>query len=107
MVARRRVDFLDAAENERLRRTLDSLPETKLTERRAMLKDAHLLETALATDRVVISRDEIVRALFHRASKMIGDLRRLHWANPEISAEAVHSWIRAGAKAEARRALGA
>lgn len=107
MVARRKVDFLAAHENERIREGLQALPGTKIAERRAMLKDAHLLEAALLTDRVVISRERIVRALFHRAAEAIADLRRVHWANPEIAEDEVQTWLRAGAKTEARRTLGA
>lgn len=66
MVARKRVislgDITDNGLRERLATTC-----TLVRERRAILKDTHLVEAACQTDRIVISRDETVRDLFRRA----------------------------------------
>lgn len=71
-----------------------------------MVKDAHLLEVAIVTDHVVISRDEEVRRLFRSASSGYAAIQRVLWGNPEMEDEEVVTWLRAGAKAESRRALG-
>jgi hypothetical protein len=71
-----------------------------------MEKDAHLLEAALLTDRIVISCDEKVRVLFRAACREVHEIRQVHWANPEKEDEAVADWVREGARVEARRQLG-
>jgi hypothetical protein len=73
---------------------------------RAIAKDIHLLEAALATDRIVISRDEEVRRLFREACGEVREIRQVSWANPEIEVEGVADWVREGARAEAKRRLG-
>jgi len=72
----------------------------------AMQKDVHLIEAALATDRIVISLDDTVRRLFAGASVNIRELRPVVWANPATEGEELLNWIKAGAKDEKERRLG-
>jgi hypothetical protein len=104
MVAARRIDLLGEVRDDRFRaKLLPSAPSE--AKKQAMEKDAHLLEAALQADRIVISCDEIVRALFQDACSAVAEIRTVHWANPEIEAEEVVPWLRAGARAEAKRRL--
>ncbi|HEX6902720.1 MAG TPA: hypothetical protein VF789_23585 [Thermoanaerobaculia bacterium] len=77
-----------------------------IRDRRAILKDAHLLEAACQTDRIVISRDETVRDLFRRACPEIKEIRDICWANPEVEDERVVDWLESGARSEPARQLG-
>ncbi|MGI8549388.1 MAG: hypothetical protein ACR2PL_01130 [Dehalococcoidia bacterium] len=72
-----------------------------------MLKDAHLLEAALATDMTVASLERRVRGHFTRASEQIAEIQEIVWANPAREAEEqVILWLRQGAPAERARMLG-
>src|SRR4051812_47317963 len=104
MVATRRMDHLGEVRDGGFRaRLLPCAPSKK--KREAMEKDAHLLEAALQTDRIVISCDEKVRGLFQNACSAVSEIRAVHWANPEIEAEEVIPWLQDGAQAEAKRRL--
>jgi len=106
MFARRKIRKVEAAEDPQLRRgvlqTGDSARKVA-----AMEKDLHLIEAALDADRIVISLDETVRALFAHAAHAVVKLREVCWCNPDQPHEAVGSWIRHGAKWEYSRRLGA
>lgn len=106
MFAGRRVEILEHVGDKRFRANLLECAPSK-TKRQAMEKDAHLLEAALRADRIVISCDEKVRALFQDACSEVHEIRTVHWANPEIEAEEVVPWLQAGARAEAKRRLSA
>ena len=66
-------------------------------------KDVHLVEAALKTDHIVISRDEKARTLFQKASEEIGELKRIVWTNPVREEEHVKDWLSKGAKLEKSR----
>lgn len=70
-----------------------------------MLKDAHLLEAALATDGIVASRDEKARAAFRAASEVVSLLRQVVWLNPDRAEEGAIPWLEAGAPSEPSRRL--
>lgn len=71
----------------------------------AMLKDTHLLEAAMETDRTVISLDDTVRRLFAAATKKIGEIRNVIWVNPNDSNPGIMKWLESGAKSEKNRWL--
>lgn len=75
-------------------------------DREAILKDAHLIEAAIATDSIVISLDETARRLFVEATKTVDALRGIVWVNPENSDEGSIVWLEKGAKVENKRRLG-
>ncbi len=105
MVARKRVIPLGDTTDEALRERLAAF-FTVASQRKAILKDAHLVEAACQTDRIVISRDEVVRALFRRACPQIQEIQGVCWANPEIEDERVVDWLESGARNEPARRLG-
>ena len=76
------------------------------SEQQGMLKDAHLIEAAVDTDRRVISCDETARRLYRRVFKRVDDLREIVWVNPTIAADDPIPWIQGGAPADPQRVLG-
>ena len=105
MFARKRV-YSDVAEPDATlgQRIDDSLFEK---ERVVAQKDLHLIEAALATDRLVASRDEHAREAFWHASAVVGELKCIVWVNPTRPVDGPFDWLRSGARAEAYRQFGA
>lgn len=93
------------ARNDELRSKL-AVTASSDSSRAAIEKDTHLLEAALQADRIVISRDETVRTLFRQCCPAVKEIRNVLWANPEIEAEEVVSWLEGGARMETARRLG-
>jgi hypothetical protein len=106
MVASRRMIFLEEVQDDTFRQALSRAAGSPRMER-ALAKDAHLIEAANAMDRRVVSRDEEVRSHFRSVCAAIPLVRAILWANPEIEAEGVVAWLRAGAKSETVRRLDA
>ncbi len=104
MMARKRLVLCDPAEDNALRDALEDAAETERG-RRAMLKDAHLVEAARETDRTVASLDDAVRGLFAAASRRVRALQTIVWANPRHEDEGCTAWLEAGAPPEAHRQL--
>jgi len=73
--------------------------------RRVLMNDLHLVEAAIATDGIVVSRDDTARDLFRAASATLGRLRRIVWVNPADEADP-SEWLAKGATAEEGRMLG-
>jgi hypothetical protein len=108
MVARKKVDYLDDAKNNTVS-TLSNkvdLATVNKSDLKAMLKDFHLIESALASDRTIVSLDEAVRKLFIAASSSVGELKSIVWVNPAKEEEQPIFWLQDGAKAEKERQLG-
>ena len=72
---------------------------------KAMLKDAHLIEAALETDRRIASLDEVARGHFSRLSGAHEDLSSIHWTNPASEQDGCLEWLEAGAPEDAARRL--
>jgi predicted nuclease of predicted toxin-antitoxin system len=64
----------------------------------ALEKDLPLIETALAADQIVISRDEEARALFTRLAAKCQELRKIVWLRPDESPDEALDWLRRGAR---------
>jgi hypothetical protein len=105
MEGRRKISKPDVYSNEELRDRIKHVAAND-REREAMLKDIHLIETAMAADRIVISLDETARKLFIKVATRVGELRDIVWVNPEKMEEEPVSWLENGAKAEKKRKLG-
>ncbi len=106
MVARRKVYHINPAIDEALRSKIErtAIRESDLE---VMRKDFRLIEAALATDKIVISLDEVVRTLFATAAGSVGEIRRVVWINPDRTEEQPLPWLEKGAKPEKNRTLGA
>jgi hypothetical protein len=70
-----------------------------------MLKDAHLVEAALASDLRIASLDDTVRGHFCRMSSTCQELRQVFWVNPTTPDEGCIPWIESGAPDESSRTL--
>jgi hypothetical protein len=97
MYGMRKVVFIDPAKStsEDLGQQLEKMASSEKA-REAVLKDAHPLEAALASDQIVASMDETVRDLFSRASKNIGEIRPVVWVNPNREEEKITEWLENG-----------
>ncbi len=73
----------------------------------AVEKDLLLVETALAADGCVISLDDKARAAFRVCREENTRIRTVVWVNPCNPEEDCVTWLRAGAKSEPQRRLGA
>ena len=71
-----------------------------------LLKDAHLIEAAFATDSRVASLDDTVRGHFRQLAAALDSLRAILWVNPANEDEQVVSWLEKGAPAHSTRRLG-
>jgi hypothetical protein len=61
-----------------------------------MLKDAHLLEAAVATDSRVASLDDVARGHFRRLAATLDSLRLVMWVNPAVEEEQAVEWVEKG-----------
>ncbi|MBV9231712.1 MAG: hypothetical protein JOZ18_20555 [Chloroflexi bacterium] len=105
MVARKRVCWIDAPADEELRLKVQQATSSE-KKSAAMLKDIHLLEAALKTDKVVVSMDETVRQCFRETTQAIGTLKHIAWVNPCKDEDAALDWLHNGALSEKERLLG-
>ncbi len=71
-----------------------------------MLKDCHLLEAALKSDKIILSLDNKARFHFKVVSDKIEDISAILWVNPDKAEEEAITWLEAGAEPEAHRQLG-
>jgi hypothetical protein len=101
----RKIDLRPIDADDDLRRRIEEVaPDESVA--RIMLKDAHLIEAAIAADRLVASLDDVAREHFSRASARFGSLRQIVWVNPNSTAEGPIQWLENGAKDDSRRKLG-
>lgn len=105
MIARKRVTLINVEANKRLREEFDAIASTD-KDREAMWKDSMLIEAAIASDKIVISRDEKARIPFTKAAISIHLLRAIAWINPDKAEETPIEWLRSGANADPERLLG-
>ena len=105
MIARKQICWVKAPADEQLRLNIEkyALSEKK---RDAMLKDIHLIEAAMQTDRIVLSIDETVRGYFGEVTHKIRLLASVTWVNPCRSEETPIAWLQCGAQSETKRLLG-
>lgn len=71
-----------------------------------IMKDMHLVETALGHDKTIISLDERARGHFKRASVSIDELKIIVWVNPHNEDEAAINWLKCGSRPDDFRKLG-
>ena len=104
MYGRRLVIQIEVNEDEILRGRIDAAVHR---DQRAIVdKDIHLIEAAIATDRLVTSKDESARGVFKGASDGVVDLQQIVWVNPTCDNETPIEWLENGALDEKHRMLG-
>lgn len=98
MISRKQWVHWKYVEDTKLRETLvAALPEpVSAKKERAVLKDAHLLEAAAATDNRIISQDTTAKGLFGLACPTLGVHRHILWGDLTASAVVVIQWLRDG-----------
>ena len=96
MIGQKKVHFRSDLDYRNLIRKIENLDILK-PEKSAMIKDAHLISAAKATDNIVVSLDDNSRRLFAGASKQITDLAGIHWINPNEDYEELITWLEQGA----------
>jgi len=105
MVSKRKVCAVSIQQSARMRSSIQNIAHSEKAAQ-AMIKDVHLIEAAIATDKIVFSLDEEVRTLFRMAAASIVPLRKVHWANPDNIQEGIIEWLENGARMERERWLG-
>ncbi len=105
MFARKKIDRLAVAANDRLREQLERAGRTE-KQRGAISKDAHLIEAAQAQGMRIVALDDTVRQYFQKIAAIVADLRSVYWVNPVSQTEEPLEWLQAGAPANDFRKLG-
>ncbi|MDJ0733578.1 MAG: hypothetical protein QNJ47_05740 [Nostocaceae cyanobacterium] len=106
MVTKKKFKFLNLSINNELWNQIEKLAKTD-KQRGEMVKDLHLIEAAIATDKIVISLDDnTARKFFSQASQKIDELKNIVWVNPDkIVEETPIDWLKKGAPMENERML--
>jgi hypothetical protein len=105
MVARKKFTYVQPESNLDLTEMATSCL-VDWSQKKALLKDFHLVLTALACDRRISSMDETVRGLLAVCTKQVIEIRDITWVNPDKTDEQPIDWLKAGAPAEKERLLG-
>ena len=82
-----------------IRTKLDSVDDA----REAMLKDFHLLEAAMQTDRIVISLDKLSQTLFAVTCQHVGEIGDVMWVHPDDAD--ILEWLGKGADSDPEKQL--
>lgn len=112
MTRQSKIEMISSPHNDILRDKLISLIGKQIGKYRVtketyakMLKDWHLLEAALVTDKVILTLDK-VRFHYKAISAQFNEIRTITWVNPDGLEEEAVSWLEAGARPDAHRMLG-
>ena len=105
MRARRLIYRAQEVVNNSLRAKLEKHAKSDM-DREEMLKDVRLLEAAIATDKSVISLNELDRKRFQSVASRIGEIRPIVWVNPIFPEEQCLVWLENSCPVEKRRQLG-
>ena len=92
MVARKKLILLNVEERPDLRERVE-LENISRKQKDAMLKDCHLIEASIKTDKRIISLDNTARKLFVGLSHSVIDIQDVLWVNPIEDVELVISWL--------------
>lgn len=107
MIASNRLHFVELSQNRTLHDKIEATA-TREKDINVMLKDFHLLEAALETDKVIISLEKCVFKLFKQAARQVSEIRDIIWVNPDRTVEEQPIvWLKNGAPPEAHRQLAA
>jgi hypothetical protein len=105
MYARRKVVVLSKPrQSGKLRTAVLSTAEDEV-EREALDKDLPLIEAALATDSIILSRDGKARGLFRQAARKVGKLRQVLWIDP-VEDDGWMTWLAGEGEMASDRFLG-
>lgn len=108
MIAKRKLyPVKNLVSDDELWTALENIAQTD-QQRVQIVKDIHLLEAALVSDKIIVSLDEnTARTYFNKAAQTIVKLQTITWVNPDrIEEEAPIAWLKGGAKPDKSRLLG-
>jgi hypothetical protein len=105
MVARKKLTSVELKEAISLEKRIPKA-ESDIFLQAIMEKDRHLLETALVSEKRVVSLDERVRIQFRTHGFELPEVRSICWVNPSVSEEKSGEWLKAGAPNDPSRTLG-
>lgn len=94
MVARKKLLLSDMDERRDIRQEIEQAPVAESL-KKAMHKDCHLLESAIATDNRIVSLDDKVRHLF-KSELDVQDVNSVMWVNPIVDPEQLLVWLEEG-----------
>ncbi len=104
MSARRRVEFLEGEEfAAHLDRSCACLEHDRWKE--DLRKDFHLIQSALASDQTILSRERDFPKYVAIACRTVRVLSTLYYSNPEAEEEQCILWIKAGAEKHTDRRI--
>lgn len=95
MVARKKLMPLNVEERQDLRQQIE-LDNIGRKQKDAMIKDCHLIEAAISTDKQIVSLDDTARKLFVGLSGSVAEIQDVQWVNPVSNAVQVMTWLEAG-----------
>lgn len=88
MISRKQWVHWDYREDADLRKALvEALPVDAQAKEIEVLKDAHLLEAAAATEQQIVSKDKTARDLFRLACPTLGSHRQILWEEMTLYAD--------------------
>lgn len=103
---RSRGRIIEIQDQDGIQQIRDKIIRIRDTQRiEAILKDLHLIEAALFTDKIIISLDKKARNNFVSILNEVNEISDINWLNPVIEPEGILSWLVNGAIYEDKRAL--
>jgi predicted nucleic acid-binding protein len=106
MERKHKIDWIDVVSDAELHEAIAEVAASA-KDQAEMVKDAFLLETALATtERMVVSLDDTAKELFRILAVKLPRFAKVVWINPGSEDDRALSWLQSGAKPEPARRLG-
>jgi iron uptake system EfeUOB component EfeO/EfeM len=100
MVAKKRIRYVSTTYAELQKKVTETAKTKSMLD--AIIKDFHLIEAALCSDKSIVSCDRQARQLFQTAAVNVRAIRMILWYNPEENDQ----WLENGAPCEKSRLLG-
>jgi hypothetical protein len=104
MKAKKKLDNVGDVADEQLRQDIENAASSE-NDADTMLKDAHLVEAALAADQTIISLDDAARSLFAALTERVRQVGAVMWINPAEEPQQVIKWLEQGAPPRKERTL--
>lgn len=102
-----KIVHLDPSANDAIRDAVFHIDGISIQIKEAILKDCHLVDAALASDNIIVSRDEIIKNRLVKYLCHMDEIKRIVWVNPgSTDAEQPIAWLKEGAKTDESRRLG-
>jgi len=99
MVARKKIIKADIPPNEFLRREFTNVGISE-KDLRAVIKDVHLIDAALAMDKTIISCDQALRDILTEVVTTTSHISRLMYVNPAQNVDVALKWLKEGANSD-------